>query len=62
MAIDPDPEKNEDDNLEEEDGLDESANVPKTSGLSQSNKDDLRVCIVIILVRLEIWTVFMWPG
>ena len=54
MAIDLDPEKNEDDNLEEEDGLDESANVPKTSGLSQSNKDDLRVCIVIILVRLEI--------
>jgi len=50
MAIDPDPEKGEGDNLD--DGLEEEAsNVPKTSGLSQSNKDDLRVCIVIILVK-----------
>ena len=49
MPADPDPEKvGEVDG----DGEDEAANVPKTGGLSQSSKDDLRVCVVIILVNI----------
>lgn len=50
MPIDPDLEKNDD----EEGGEDETTNIPKQTGLSQSNKDDIGVCVVIILVSGEI--------
>jgi hypothetical protein len=46
MPAEPDPEKAEDG-----EAGDEAAAVPKTGGLSQSSKDDLRVCVVIILVE-----------
>jgi len=47
MPLDPDIEKNED----ETQNAEEASNVPKQSGLSQSNKDDIGVCVVIILVK-----------
>ena len=46
VPAEPDPEKVGEGEVDE----DEAANVPKTGGLSQSSKDDLRVCVVIILV------------
>jgi len=51
MPVDPDAEKAIGGGGEEGVGGDEAANLPKTGGLSQSSKDDLRVCVVIILVR-----------
>ena len=47
MPADPDSEKGEDGG----EGGDEASAAPKTGGLSQSSKDDLRVCVVIILVK-----------
>jgi hypothetical protein len=47
VPAEPDPEKVGEGEVDE----DEAANVPKTGGLSQSSKDDLRVCVVIILVK-----------
>jgi len=47
MALESDFEKNED----ETGTAEEASSVPKQSGLSQSNKDDIGVCLVIILVR-----------
>ncbi len=52
MPSDPDLEKNED----ETGSAEETGNVPKQSGLSQSNKDDIGVCVVIILVSTHLFT------
>ena len=49
MPVDPDPEKSGEGDDLNDDG-DVGDNAPKSGGLSQSNKDDLRVCVVIILV------------